>query len=74
MVEQITISVDSDLARIYRSASDGERRKLSLLLNLRLRDAIESERPLQEIMDEVSRKAQKRGLTPEILQSILDEG
>ena len=73
MVEQITISVDSDLARIYRAASDGERRKLSLLLNLRLRDAVESERPLQEIMDEVSRKAQKHGLTPEILQSILYE-
>ena len=75
MREQITISVDADLAEIYRSASESERRKLDLLINIRLRNILESKsrRPLQEIMDDISRKAQKRGLTPEILQSILDE-
>ena len=75
MREQITISLDTDLAEIYRSASDSERRKLDLLINIRLRNILESRsrRPLQEIMDDISRKAQKRGLTPEILQSILDE-
>lgn len=72
MVDQITVSVDSDVANFYRSASNEERRKLDLLVNHRLRDVIEARRPLQEIMDEVSRKAQKRGLTPDILQSILD--
>ena len=75
MREQITISVDADLAEIYRSASESERRKLDLLLNIRLRNIFDpkSRRPLQEIMDDISRKAKKRGLTPEILQSILDE-
>ena len=73
MKEQITISIDADLAEIYRSASESERRKLDLLLNLRLRNAMETKRPIQEVMDEISRKAQQRGLTPEILQSILDE-
>ena len=75
MREKITISVDEDLAQIYRSASDSERRKLDLLINMRLRNILKtkSRRPLQEIMDDISRKAQKRGLTPEILQSILDE-
>lgn len=73
MPEQITISVDPDLADMYRSASDDERRKLDLIINLRLRNAIESRKSLQDIMLEISSNAQKRGLTPEILQSILDE-
>ena len=76
MREQVTISLDTDLAEIYRSASDSERGKLDLLINMRLRNILldpKSRRPLQEIMDDISRKAQKRGLTPEILQSILDE-
>ena len=71
MPEQITVSVDSDVAKLYRSASDKERRKLDLLVNLRLRDATESGKSLRDTMLEVSRNAQRRGLTPEILQSIL---
>ena len=73
MAEQITVSVDSDVADLYRSASDNERRKLDLLVNLRLRDAKESGKSLRDTMLEISRNAQRRGLTPEILQSILDE-
>ena len=73
MTEQITVSVDSDVANRYRSASNQERRKLDLLINLRLRDATESEKSLRDTMLEISRNAQQRGLTPEILQSILDE-
>lgn len=30
-------------------------------------------RPLEEVMEEISEKAQERGLTPEILGSILSE-
>lgn len=73
MAEKITVSVDSDVANMYRSASDSERRKLDLLVNLRLRDVTESGKSLRETMREISRNAQRRGLTPEILQSILDE-
>ena len=73
MTEQITVSVDSDVANRYRSASNQERRKLDLLINLRLRDVTESEKSLRDTMLEISRNAQQRGLTPEILQSILDE-
>ncbi len=35
------------------------------------RDAIRCKRPLEEVMSEISRNAQSRGLTPEILDSIL---
>ena len=72
MAAQITVSVDSDVASIYRSASDEERRKLDLLINLRLRDATASKKSLRDIMLDVSRNAQRRGLTRETLQSILD--
>jgi hypothetical protein len=43
-----------------------------VLLTLWLRDLILSPRPLQVIMDEISQKAQERGLTAEILESLLN--
>lgn len=73
MAEQITVSVDSDVANLYRSASVEDRRKLDLLVNLRLRDVTVSGTPLRDIMREIGRDAQRHGLTPDILQSILDE-
>lgn len=73
MSDQITISVDPDVANAYRLASESDRRKLDLLVNLRLRDATKSKESLKDVMLEISRNAQERGLTPEILQSLLDE-
>ena len=73
VADQITVSVDSEMAELYRSASATDRRKLDLLVNLRLHDAARPGRTLQKIMHEVSRNAQTRGLTPNVLQSILDE-
>ena len=73
MANEITVSVDPEVADAYRSASDAERRKLDLLVNLRLRDATRSKSSLKEVMAEISRNAQARGLTPETLQSFLDE-
>ena len=73
MTEQITVSVDTDVADAYRSASSSDRRKLDLLINLHLREASGSRKSLQETMREISRNAGRRGLTPEILQSVLDD-
>jgi hypothetical protein len=73
LTEEILIRVDAEAARAYRAASDQERRKLDLLLSLRLHDALRPGPPLQELMRDISRKAQERGLTPEILESILNE-
>jgi hypothetical protein len=72
-LETILIQVDSEAANIYRSASEADRRKLNLLLSLRLRDAARSGSSLEEVMDEISQNAQRRGLTPELLQEILNE-
>ncbi len=71
--EEITIRVDVEAANAYRAASEEERRKLDLLLSLRLKDATRSKESLKKVMRDISRKAQERGLTPEILKSILDE-
>ena len=73
MAEQITVSVDSDVAATYRNASDHDRRKLDFMVNLRLREVTAPGRSVQEAMAEISRNAQQRGLTSEILRSILDE-
>ena len=73
MNDQITVSVDPDVADVYRRASVDDRRKLDLLVNLRLRDATRSKKSLKDVMLEISQNAQQRGLTPEILKSILDE-
>ena len=73
MDDRITVSVDAEVADAYRAASDGDRRKLDLLINLRLREATHSERALQDIMQDISRNARRRGPTPEVLRSILNE-
>lgn len=71
--ETITIRVSPEAARIYNSATTEQQRKLEVLLSLRLTEVSRTTRPLEDIMDEISRNARKRGLTPEVLESLLDE-
>ena len=73
MNAEICIPLDAETARLYRQIPADQQRKFQVLLNLWLRDLILSPRPLQVIMDEISQKAQKRGLTPEILESLLND-
>ena len=70
----ITIEVDAEAAEAYAAATPEDRKKIQLLLSLRLRDiALKPRRSLEEIMDEMGEYAAARGMTPEILESILDE-
>ena len=71
--EEITIRVDADTAKAFHSTSIEERQKLELLLNLKLRDSLHNKDSLLEIMDEISQEALAKGLTPEILQSLLED-
>ena len=71
--QEITIHVKPGAADAYHSASEEERRKLDLLLSLKLSEATESRRSLKDVMREISRNARKRGLTPETLESLLDD-
>ncbi len=68
----ITIPLDPQTAQAYDSAAPEEKQKIRALLSLWLRELASGDYPpLQEILDEVGRKAKARGLTPEILKSIL---
>lgn len=71
--ETICIEVDPATARAFAEAPVEERRKLQLLLRLRLRELTAGPfRPLNQIMDEIGQQAEARGLTPEILESLLN--
>jgi hypothetical protein len=70
--EKITIPVDPQAARAYNSAPPQDRQKMEALLALWLRDLVAAEpATLRQIMDEVSRQARARGLTPDLLESLL---
>jgi hypothetical protein len=69
----ITIRVNAEAARVFEAASKEQRHKLEALLSLKLGDATRSKKPLEEVMSDISQNAQARGLTPEILDSILNE-
>jgi hypothetical protein len=70
--QEITIRVDPDAAAVYLSASQEERRKLDAILSLRLSETVGEGRPLEEIIRDASQEAGANGLTPEILQELLD--
>jgi hypothetical protein len=68
----ITIPLDPETARAYDSATPEEKRKMQALLSLWLRELAAGEpSSIQQVLDEVGRKARARGLTPEILDSLL---
>ena len=68
----ITIPLDQETAKVYNSATPEEKKKFQALLSLWLRELAVSDSPtLEQVLAEVGRKAQERGLTQEILDSIL---
>jgi hypothetical protein len=70
----IPVEVDLETANAFAQASVAEKQKIQLLLALRLRELLtRPARPLKEVMEEIGARAQARGLTPEILESILQD-
>lgn len=66
----ISLEVDAAAAKAFESASDVDRRKIQLLLDVRLRElTMLPSRSLREVMDDIGRNAEARGLTPELLES-----
>jgi Holliday junction resolvase-like predicted endonuclease len=68
----ITIQVDPEIAQAFASASPEEQQKIQTLLNQWLKQAMSASQ-LQSTMDQMSQEAQAAGLTPEILESILND-
>jgi hypothetical protein len=70
----IQIEVDSDTALAFSGASASDQRKLRLLLRLRLRELTTGpKKPLNQIMDEIGNYAESQGMTPEVLESLLND-
>ena len=70
--EAITVEIDADLAQVYREAPECDQSKLNLLLNLWLREVLDRSTSLTTLMDELSEKAEARGLTADELSAMLD--
>lgn len=74
MVDMITIPMDADLAEVYKTASSEDQQKIQLLLGVWLREiATADSRSLSSLMDSISDRAQARGLTPDILDQLLND-
>jgi hypothetical protein len=70
----ITIPLDPQTARAYDSAAPEEKRKIQALLSLWLRElAVGGYSSLQQVLDDVGRKAKAEGLAPEVLDSLLKD-
>jgi hypothetical protein len=68
----ISVPVDEATALAYSQASVEEQKKIQLLLRLRVRELFtQSDISLQQIMDDIGVKAEARGLTPQILETLL---
>ncbi|MGH9821917.1 MAG: hypothetical protein ACREDR_01460 [Blastocatellia bacterium] len=71
--ETITMEVDSEAANLFRGASAEERKKMEALVAIWLMEiGGPGSRPLQDILNDIGEKASKRGMTPEILSSMMD--
>ena len=69
--EVISIRVDAETARTFKSLPEEDRRKIEALLSIRLSEVSRSVESLDAVMKEID-KAKSRG-TPEIMKSLLDE-
>ncbi|AFZ57601.1 hypothetical protein H6G54_30220 [Anabaena cylindrica FACHB-243] len=71
-MENITIQVEPEIAKAYREAEPEKQQKIQIFLNIMLQKAV-SQKPLLDIMEEASQQAIANGITPEILESILND-
>lgn len=73
-METIRIQVDAETAQAYEVASQEQIERLHLLLQLWSRGVMgRPQRTLEEMMEDIADQASANGLTPEVLQSILDD-
>lgn len=70
----ITLKVNPEIAAAYQAVSPTEREQITKIVTLLLQNPKENDLAfLRRIMDDISDKAEANGLTPEILESILND-
>lgn len=70
-MQQITIEVDENIKKAFQLASPQQKQELSYLIGAYLGSSWE-EKNLIEVMEMISDNAEKRGLTPEILEGLIN--
>jgi predicted CopG family antitoxin len=68
-MKTINIRVSDKAAKKFLSMNEEEKNRLSQLFN----EMVEDKRTLLQVMDDMSEYAKKQGLTPEILDELLND-
>lgn len=70
--EKITIEIDSETAKAFKSASPELQKSIQIMMNIWLKEFISKDKnTLKSIMDDISDNAQARGLTQKLLENLL---
>jgi hypothetical protein len=72
MTQAITIPVDSDIQLAFEQASEEERQELQVLVSLFFKKGW-AKKNVVEVMQEIGTRAKERGLTPKIMDEILQD-
>ncbi len=74
LTETISIEVDAETAQYLKQSSQEDKKKLGILIGANVRHYAKADRrSLKTAMENLRRQAEANGLTPEILQSILED-
>ena len=71
-MKTIAIQIDEDIAQAFQSSQPEQQQQIQAWLNQWMRQALKISK-LQNTMDRLSDEAVANGLTPEILQAIINE-
>jgi len=69
-IEEITLRVTPEAARKFRDLTREEQLRLETMVSLQLLGKLRPQRPLDDVIADICRAAQERGLTPELLEEI----
>lgn len=69
----LQVKVEPEIANLYQKMNSTQQKKIQLLLGVWLKEAISNQTSLEDIINQCSQEAQANGLTPEILESLLQE-
>jgi hypothetical protein len=71
-METITLQVEQEIAQAYRDSDRQKQEKINSIIKLFLTPEF-TEKSLSEVMEKIADQAEKRGLTPELLEEILND-
>ncbi len=71
-MENITIQVDPEIAKAYREAEPEKQQNVLLICNLLLQELLKNT-SFEEIVQQIRQETEENGLTPEILEELLQD-